>query len=529
MPKSRLAPQRKSKHSRALHPYKRPSKKISKMDQLSPIYENDAGIWQHWRWRDFKTSKVGQTAINPKGKEIPQAIQRAQKPKGPYISAQCDPFVDYPPTTIRMQRSFSGNLNVIAEDDVVSKHRSHFPNLSTTPRLTTRQESAKMAYAPLRSSGLVNSISLQQLKSPPLLRTSPPFVRNMISPTRIPTPSEGKGRSRTLRYVTAPAVMVRDRKEVRENIGYYWHFLTTKKNVPQKQTRLMGPISPSYSQPTTGISKSRTMGVLSTITSFSRNNLHLNYNSNRNSLTTRQSSYSSFATSRSDIGKSKSTLNLRKTAAPTTAVSEVTIMSHSRSSSLSTVTILAAEVSEEDRMKQVHEAMPTGYWVGRLSGLYNKYSNDMLEATLQDPELLQKSTAPTPEGYTPPRLMKDKKNKEGRKSTAIDPFDDDRLASSLMLENDAECRYRRAFTTLQGYCVTSAAKKSLWEFQQAYARKEDNSRFLPAGGHMTDAWYTKLTKGAKGDGKSERGTSLGMGRRTGLSRFGRSRNDLNAR
>jgi hypothetical protein len=390
-----------------------------------------------------------------------------------------------------------------------------------------------MINTPRRPNGLVNSISLQQLKSPPLLRISPPFNRNMVSPTRIPTPSEGKGRARTLRYVTAPAVMLGDRKEVRENIGFSWHFfLTTKQNAPQKQTRLMGPISPSYSQPTTGISKSRTMGVLSTITSFSRNNLHLSYNSNRNSLPTRQSSRTPFSTSKSDMSKSRSTLNLRKTAAPTTAVSDVTaasIMSHSRSSSLSAVTIMANEVSEEERAKQVHEAMPTGYWVGRLSGLYNKYSNDMLEATLQDPELLQKSTAPTPEKVTTPRLTKDKKIKEGAKSTAIDPFDDDRLASSLMVENDAESRYRRAFATLQDYCMTSAAKKSLWEFQQAYARKEDNSRFLPAGGHMTDAWYNKLTKGAKGDGKSERGTSLGMGRRTGLSRFGRSRNDLNAR
>src|SRR4051794_9182922 len=110
-------------------------------------------------------------------------------------------------------------------------------------------------------------------------------------------------------------------------------------NVPQKQTRLMGPISPSYSQPTTGISKSRTMGVLSSITSFSRNNLHLSYHSsNRNSLPTRQSSHSSFAGGKSDIGKSKSSLNLRTTAPPTTAVTDINVAStitHSRNSSFS--------------------------------------------------------------------------------------------------------------------------------------------------------------------------------------------------
>jgi hypothetical protein len=79
-----------------------------------------------------------------------------------------------------------------------------------------------MVFKPRSSGGLVNSISLQQLKSPPLLRTTPPLDRNMVSPTRIPTPTEGKGRSRTLRYVTAPAVMIGDRKEVQEthsNVG----------------------------------------------------------------------------------------------------------------------------------------------------------------------------------------------------------------------------------------------------------------------------------------------------------------------
>lgn len=309
--------------------------------------------------------------------------------------------------------------------------------------------------------------------------------------------------------------------------------LTISQNAPQKPTRLMGPISPArnQNQPGQGLSKSRTMGVFSSITSsFSRSNLHMSHNG-----TNRQSSSSSFAGSRLDhLSKSRSSVHLRSTAPATTEVSNITAAaapttslhsySHSRSSSATVM------FTEEEKMKLIHDAHPTEYWCGRLASLYTLYSNEMLDAIAADPENLTKYTAPTPVGFVPPRLSKDKdkeKTKAGQpKKQNNDPLDSERLASSMFLSEASDDRFRRAFATLRGYCVTPEAKKSLWEFQQQFARSERNERFLPAGGHMTDSWYTKLTKGAKDDTKSERGTSLGMGRRTGLSRFGRSRNDL---
>lgn len=307
--------------------------------------------------------------------------------------------------------------------------------------------------------------------------------------------------------------------------------LTISQNAPQKPTRLMGPISPArnQNQPGQGLSKSRTMGVLSSITSsFSRSNLHMSHNG-----TNRQSSSSSFAGSRLDLSKSRSSVHLRSTAPATTEVSNITAAaapttslhshSHSRSSSATVM------FTEEEKVKLIHEAQPNSYWCGRLSSLYTQYSNEMLAAIAEDPENLSKYTAPTPLGFVPPRLSKDKdkeKNKDGQPKLNNDPLDSERLASSMFLASASDERYRRAFATLRSYCPTAEAKKSLWDFQQQYARNQRNERFLPAGGHMTDAWYTKLTKGAKDDTKSERGTSLGMGRRTGLSRFGRSRNDL---
>jgi hypothetical protein len=131
MPKFPFASRWKIKHSQVIHPYKRSSnpKRISNMDHLSPICENGTGIWRKWRWGEFESQKGHQTTINPEGKEIPLSIPKPPRRKKPYIAEQCDPFVDQRSNQIRMQRSFSGNLNVIAEDDVVSKHHSHFPKL----------------------------------------------------------------------------------------------------------------------------------------------------------------------------------------------------------------------------------------------------------------------------------------------------------------------------------------------------------------------------------------------------------------
>ncbi|KAG9231707.1 hypothetical protein BJ875DRAFT_109562 [Amylocarpus encephaloides] len=371
-----------------------------------------------------------------------------------------------------------------------------------------QQHQQQQSFAPAmmqsnscRPSGLSNSITADQLRSPPLLRPQPRFSQtNMVSPTRIPSPIETNGRTRTLRYVTAPAVMPGD-----------------KEKPPQRQTRLMGPISPSHNQPGPTMSKSRTMGVLSSITSsFSRNNLRL---SSRNG--NRQSS-SSFG--RGDMSKN---ISLRPTAQPITALSNVTgsgTTTRSRNSSISFL------LSEDDKVKLVHEPQPSAYWCGRLASLHNQYSNNMIQTTLRDQNHPKKCTALSPDSFdSPPRPTKYKDKKEPSKSIDDLLLDDSSLVTPMVLEEDSDTRYRRAFTTLQTYCTTNAAKKSLWDFQQSYARNQNNSRMLPVGGHMTDAWYTRLTH--KRDRKSSEGkaTSLGFGRRTGFSRFGRSRHDLSQR
>jgi hypothetical protein len=223
MPKTPFFARRKSKHQNVFHPYKRSSRRSSKMDQLLSVPQADSGKWRYWR-RDVNKQQLSKqsnfNSVNNQALLYSPDINVIDENLA--TEAQRE-FVYRRATTVRMQRSFSGNLslnlNVIAEDDVVSSPpQSHLPihsRAATQPRI--QQEATINAYPPRRSSRLVNSISLQQLKSPPLLRSSPPLHRNMVSQTRIPSPTDAKGRSRTLRYVTAPAVMTGDRKEVRNS------------------------------------------------------------------------------------------------------------------------------------------------------------------------------------------------------------------------------------------------------------------------------------------------------------------------
>lgn len=86
------------------------------------------------------------------------------------------------------------------------------------------------------------------------------------------------------------------------------------------------------------------------------------------------------------------------------------------------------------------------------------------------------------------------------------------------MENE-EKRCRRAFIHLEALCLTDEAKKSLWEFQQSYARQVACVRLLPVGGSMKDGWMSRMGRAMSGGTSTTRdGTSLG--RRSGLSAFG---------
>ncbi|KAH6678630.1 hypothetical protein B0J14DRAFT_583151 [Halenospora varia] len=161
--------------------------------------------------------------------------------------------------------------------------------------------------------------------------------------------------------------------------------------------------------------------------------------------------------------------------------------------------------------------MPSAYWSGRLQSLYDRYGTEMIQETIDNPVVFARCVAPTPKGFAPPSHLKGKPKEGIAKVPIEDTIDTERHESSLFLDDQSDGRYIKAFSSLRLYCKRDEAAQSLWEFQQRFARKEKKAALLPLGGTM-GGWRGILTKGRKSERDSERGTSLGLGRRTGLSR-----------
>lgn len=56
--------------------------------------------------------------------------------------------------------------------------------------------------------------------------------------------------------------------------------------------------------------------------------------------------------------------------------------------------------------------------------------------------------------------------------------------AKLLLDDDERCR--RVFVHLEAFCATEEARRSLFAFQQDFARKERRPKLLPKGGTMGD-------------------------------------------
>ncbi|KAF4636299.1 hypothetical protein G7Y89_g1774 [Cudoniella acicularis] len=321
------------------------------------------------------------------------------------------------------------------------------------------------------------------------------------SPAR-PPPINISGPHRAIRYATAP-VLPSQKKE----------------NVPPNPVALMRPISPAQNR-AAHLPKSRTLTTMQKLTSsFSRSNLNLASTNN-----SRKSSASSAAPSHHglSLSTSKSSTSL-STAFPTTAVSDITAEAIRQSMPASALPIFSDHT-------YIHSVLPSQMWAGRLSALYDRFSTEMVQGTLTDPKIYQKCVAPTPKGFIPPPRPSEKKAKSkdqpAKMASRYDSLDTERLQSSLYLEDDSDKRYIKAFDHLRNLCMTDEARKSLWEFQLQYARTQNNPRLLPVGGSMKDGWISRLATSMGNDRKPETGTSMGTGRRTGFSRFGKSRTDL---
>ena len=104
--------------------------------------------------------------------------------------------------------------------------------------------------------------------------------------------------------------------------------------------------------------------------------------------------------------------------------------------------------------------MPQSYWAGRYRTLDDQFHSEDFDIDyLESPAILA--------------ALREIENQG-------ESFEDDNMSSADQL------RYRRVFAVLETHCKTPDAKKSLWSFQQAYARNLKCQHLLPAGGTIQE-------------------------------------------
>ncbi|RDL41800.1 uncharacterized protein BP5553_01779 [Venustampulla echinocandica] len=215
--------------------------------------------------------------------------------------------------------------------------------------------------------------------------------------------------------------------------------------------RPVDPLPNRAGRQITNLPRSRTMGMLSNLTStFSLSNMSSSCSKGHDCLPSIIQPTSSTPSS-IRLPKVKAFASTNNLIPLTTAVASIT-----------TPTALAGTSCEPSlaattprNPNEHHQAMPPSYWAGRLQGIHDRLGNEMLQETIDN--------------------FRDKVS----------------LTAPKCLQEELDNRYRQAFKELQELCITKEAKKSLYDFQQAYARRLNMPLLLHIGGHMKDGWKVK--------------------------------------
>ncbi|RKF78774.1 hypothetical protein GcM1_208029 [Golovinomyces cichoracearum] len=121
--------------------------------------------------------------------------------------------------------------------------------------------------------------------------------------------------------------------------------------------------------------------------------------------------------------------------------------------------------------RQIHSKQSNSFWCGRFTALRDRFHNDMLEALVID----RKTFSRFQDGTRPPE--------SSGSTVGLNNFIE--ITTGLQYLNDEETRRcKKSFIHLGALCVTDEAKKSLWNFQLAYARFHGIRQLLPGGGEM---------------------------------------------
>jgi hypothetical protein len=171
---------------------------------------------------------------------------------------------------------------------------------------------------------------------------------------------------------------------------------------------------------------------------------------------------------------------------------------------------------------QVYSPKPDSYWAGRFSGLHDRFHNEMREASLANPLAFRQLAS----AVRSPNTSKSKERSKGKGKGKVMEEDRSRstppelITMSNFIEGDEEQRCKRVFVHLEALCMNDSAKKSLWDFQLRYARTHDREGLLPVGGKMEPkvGVFKKM-------GRAVEGASTSFGRRSGMSAFGKKKQE----
>ncbi|CAJ0547651.1 Ff.00g044050.m01.CDS01 [Fusarium sp. VM40] len=240
-------------------------------------------------------------------------------------------------------------------------------------------------------------------------------------------------------------------------------------NVPPPDHKESAPqVSASEPMSKSRLPKSRTLSVLSDIkTSISRSSLNAKQSTSR---TLADPSRKISGSSTSSLFAS-STSRLRLPRASLTSIP--------RSSSSSTT---ATEVQPDPN--QITTSQPSAYWSGRFVSLHDRFLSEEFsnEKTVTSGSSFGNSFEP--HAMTTDRVAVNSRPTHLSHSTTTSALTSLTITKPRSSPSTKDARCKRIFEHLEGLCATSEARRSLFAWQQTYARRMGKPQLLPQGGRM---------------------------------------------
>ncbi|KAI2466865.1 hypothetical protein F4781DRAFT_334201 [Annulohypoxylon bovei var. microspora] len=165
----------------------------------------------------------------------------------------------------------------------------------------------------------------------------------------------------------------------------------------------------------------------------------------------------------------------------------------------------ASSAHHLDSVRLIYDAQEMQFWSGRFMSLEDRFRSENLS-----PENMAAIIGATTK--IPGPVVAKRHNPAGLPTSSTmgclaapstDPYTTEARERASHLTDD-DSRVRRVFAHLEDLCMTDAARDSLREFQQRYARKHGTEWLLPPGGTMHDdsrgkgkRWASRIFSGAK--------------------------------